>query len=471
MTTYLHEIAGPDMYRRNAFHLTGLSTAADGRAVRERRQRLTTIAESGDEEARAALPAFEELRDERHRLVQELFWYWDIPDHTCGCSPAVHAVHDTAVRRHAKALRLETGSAKHEQSDQAWSEAARKWAELLRRAAVWDHVRYRIEQLGDRRMDEHTVDALRDALPRALLAPVIDLAVAAKSPARLIGHVQRWDGDTGLAHDLLADAAAPLLADLRATVEQAAAHLDADRPAQAAKTLHRTAMPQARRLGVLLPHHRHRETARIHDQIAVLLNNSALSLAQSPERASEEYLTKLFTAALALVVTPQQRKIIKENADNQKAARKAALELAPYGGIEGAARRVTEYLQDGRFAEARAILIVLSRHVADPAEATQIDRLLTQIGTVVGQRPGLAPRRPPASPSRPSPVRTSPTPYPTVSWPRAVTSALVLGALVVWLPFAVGRFLGPVGEIVAGVLWVVGVVTTAIRVHNTVVTK
>jgi hypothetical protein len=459
---YLLEIAGPDMYRQNVFQRTGLSTAADGRTVRERRQRTTTLAQSGDEKAKALLSSFDDLRDEQRRLVQELFWYWDVPEATCGCPRGLHAAHDAAVRQHAKALRLENGSPQRGAVDQAWVEAADKWAQVQRRAALWGHVRHRIERLGDRRMDEQTVEALRDALPRALLRPVIDLAMVAKAPARLVAHAREWDDDAGLADDLLTEAAEPLLADVRTAMDAAVADLDADRPTAAAKVLRASVLPKVRRLDVLLPHDVHRETGRLLDRVAILFNNSALALAQAPSSGSESTISDLFDLALALAVAPQQRTIIKQNADGHRALRAADKELAPYGGFEKASLRVTQCIQDGLFAEARSILVILRRHATDPAEIRQIDSLLAQLRRLLDRPSVYSGSRASFRPAVPSRTRGGGV----VSWPRAVLRAL---RLCWWVLVVLVVVLGPLGmvwEIVAGLLWCLLMITLTVGEHR-----
>ncbi|MET4927006.1 hypothetical protein P3L51_32415, partial [Streptomyces sp. PSRA5] len=86
-TAGLLEAAGPQMYRRNSFRITGLPTSADRRTVRQRQQRITPALELGaDVDLGHSLPvrlddvrgAFDRiLGDPRRRLVDELFWLWD----------------------------------------------------------------------------------------------------------------------------------------------------------------------------------------------------------------------------------------------------------------------------------------------------------------------------------------------------------------------------------------------------------
>lgn len=301
------------MYRDNAFHLTDLPTDADGRAVRERRQRFATLADAGDERARSVLPAFERLRDERQRIVHELLWYWDVPEPACGCPSSLHAAHDDAVRRHAQVLRLEQeATADHDELDAMWSEAARLWIELLRRAAVWDHVRHRIDALGDRRMGESTVDELRDALPRALVVPAAELAVRSENPRRMVRNAARWEVAPGVVAAVLDDAVAPLRDGIEVVADRAAADRSAGELARASRDL-LAVVPRLERLDALLPHTEHRGTARLLDRVAIQLNNTALDLAGPPPKANAKHLDQLYQAARDLIVAADQRSIIDRN--------------------------------------------------------------------------------------------------------------------------------------------------------------
>jgi hypothetical protein len=313
VASHLLALAGPDLYQRNAFHVTGLPTNADGRAVRQRRQRFVTLADAGDDAARAALPAFGDLGDERHRIVHELLWYWEVPEPACACPGTLHAAHDDAVRRHAEVLRLEQARATPDgELDRLWGESAQRWTDLLRRAALWDHLRHRITVLGDRRMDDTTVDELRDALPRALVMPVVELAVRADEPERMARNAERWQLAPGLVADVLAAAVTPLRTSIQAAIDQsAAARRDGD-PAKAAKGLF-DVVPTAKRLAGLLPPDEHRSTARLLDQVAIHLNNTALELVGPPAKATDKDLVRMYSTALELIAAADQRELISKN--------------------------------------------------------------------------------------------------------------------------------------------------------------
>ncbi len=111
-TAHLRDLAGPDLYRRNAFRITGLSTTADPRDIRQRRQQFGVAWQVGTQltdDGPVPLPApasepqvraaFDILADPRQRIIHELFWLWGVTSKSsCTCLNAAHARHDAAVR-------------------------------------------------------------------------------------------------------------------------------------------------------------------------------------------------------------------------------------------------------------------------------------------------------------------------------------------------------------------------------------
>ncbi len=381
VTTHLLALAGPELYTRNAFRVTSLPADAGGPAIRHQRQRLNTLAATGDEQAKRALAAVEELRDARHRIAHELFTEWRAdPKGSCGCSRSLHMAHNLAVGAHATALRLE-GEGRFGVSGRRWSEAAVGWTDVLSRAAFWDHVRHRIKQLGDRRMGEATVAEIREVLPRVLATSIVELAVAAKKPGRLVRHAAAWNFGVRAATDLLADAVTPLTGELKVVLDDAGGQLDAGKPVAAARALLDRAVPKVHRLEQLVPHADNRDTARARDDVAVLLNNCALAAAPGTP------VQKWFDTALGLVVSPAQRTVIENNAAEGRRVKEIDADLARFGltvadgGFETLGKRLTKHLEDGRYAEARQILTVLRKYATDAGERRTIDQLLTRLDT------------------------------------------------------------------------------------------
>jgi len=416
VATRLLEKAGPDLYRRNAFRIAGLSTDVGGRVVREHRQRVLpalavgapvtvggTLSQPVPATPDQIRSAFDALGDAQRRIVEELFWLWETPNASCSCVPSLHQDHDAAVQAHARALdrELDGRSMGREGAvcDELWAEAADGWTALLRRTAFWDHIRHRIRALDDRRLDDSTIDALRDNLPRALVTPMVDLAAAADDPARLAAHAARWQVGQHVVEDLLTEAASPLLETVKAATARADAQLGGGHPLDAAADLHRSAVPALTRLEGLAPHERHRSTATARNRVAVLLNNCAMAAMNRPGRATTDEIRPLFDAAHGLVVEPETRQTIEGNRailDDQEQANR---DLAPFGvtvendGFAVLAERVHHLIKSGRFEEARNILVVLRRYADGPGAALEIDRLLAVLSGT-----GSAPVAPPRAP-------------------------------------------------------------------------
>lgn len=349
----MQELASPDLYRRNAFRITGVDSAADNRSVREHRQRATaSLAVGAPVEAGGELPlptpvtaeqlraAFDDLGDAQRRIVDELFWFWGLPDGGCACAGSLHELHDAAVRGHAGALDRELAARDRALSepemlerDRLWAEAADRWSEVLSRAAIWDHVRHRIQLLDDRRLDESAVDVIRDTLPRTLVTPLVVLAATARHPGRLVTNAARWQVGGTVVADLLADAATPLRAYLRTLVNQIRKQIEgatsetvlAGRPLPKGWTwissilgavdsaLRSSVVPALGRLDELAPHERDHRTAVLRDEVAVLHNNCAAALLGHPRPEAMTKARRLLAIAHRLAVEPETRRTIEIN--------------------------------------------------------------------------------------------------------------------------------------------------------------
>jgi hypothetical protein len=379
------EVAGPRMYRRNAFRLTGLPTDAGPRAVRQRRQRVMPALEAGADvdlghrlpvgpgEVRAAFDLI--LGDPRRRLMDELFWLWDTPEAACGCPRTLHRDHDAAVTAHCAALDMELDSdgftaRQAEQAEQLWSEAARLWGRVLRRAAFWDHVRWRVTALDERQLDESVVGALRDGLPAALVRPLVELA-AAKGESRLAERARAWPRAPRRAvDDQLEEAAGPLYDAVRAAVDQALGPLDEGRPEQAAAVVYERAVPELKRLEALVPHALHRRTAHVRNEAAVLLNNCATALIDRTGPAAAVNAREWLGTAGELATDPRTAEAIRRNGSTLDEIVKT---------FDSIRRRVAELVALGRHDLARSMLRDVRRQLKGAAGTAEIDRMLADL--------------------------------------------------------------------------------------------
>ncbi|MCE6996029.1 hypothetical protein LZG04_14625 [Saccharothrix sp. S26] len=384
----LLEVAGPDLYRRNPFRVTGLRTDAPPREVRARRQlavgvsalvgtapqrdeRLPLPEDPGPEQVRSA---FDELGRGWHRLVGELFWWWGEPG-GCGCAEVVHRLHDDAVHAHAAVLDLEAGGEPGNGSKRArlWREAAQAWGFALAHQDFWSHVDHRVRALADRSLDQSTVDAVREAFARALLGPQVALA-AARGDAELAGLIGEWRLDADVLADARALAARPLVDRLKALIGEFGDLVEARQFGVTARRAPAELAEAVRRLEVALPHRSNPGTARLREQAAVVLNNCALAMLD--QRKPDLLRVKaLLAEAERLAVDEQTRRTVRAN-----------FESVEDGSASVRVDGIDKMLAGGQYLTVARILGQARKRITNPRERARIDFLLREIRDVRSHR-------------------------------------------------------------------------------------
>jgi hypothetical protein len=383
----LLEVAGPQLYRRNAFRITGLPTDADRRTVRHRQQKIIPALEMGiDPDLGHSLPvepddvrrAFDLiLGDPRRRLVDELFWLWDTPDATCGCSPALHVDHDKAVQAHSAALDREAvgdglSDDELDELEVLWAEASTLWNKALRRAAFWDHVRHRITALDDKQLNDSVIDLLRDELPITLVKPLIQLAAKSTTESGWLAEQARsWPIPTVVVDDQLEAAAEPVYEAVKAELSEAVQPLNAGDPYQATELLYEKVLPLLKRLNSLVPASRHRRTASTRNDVAVVFNNCAIRLIDDTGPEAERSARKWLKAAEKLTSDQHTVDLIEAN------TRTLDEIVTAFKTIR---QRVQELRSYGRTDLARQMLRNIRRDMAGSAGVAEIDKMLAELG-------------------------------------------------------------------------------------------
>ncbi|ONH61695.1 hypothetical protein CcI49_05770 [Frankia sp. CcI49] len=238
MTTHGTDLAplrrvSAQLYRQNAFRLTGVPLSATARDIRRQSDMLAILEKTGaplpvpdllplrpepsSADIRAAL---DRLADPRQRLVDEFFWFWPVgggsssgggddsrgadtgedpalaalaagdtqaaarlwaamaenSDRQVPAPDAANALHNVAVLGHLQALdaELTPGS---EPPD--WVLVYRRWGDVLRDHQVWSGLEERIRRAADARLDADLADTIRTGLPAALLSIGAGLAAEA----------------------------------------------------------------------------------------------------------------------------------------------------------------------------------------------------------------------------------------------------------------------------------------------------
>ncbi|MGX7672318.1 hypothetical protein [Plantactinospora sp. DSM 117369] len=377
----LREMAGPDLYRRNAFRVTGLPVDVDRRTARARQQQLTAALRVGadvgwqgssatTEEVRAAFDGV--LGDPRRRLVHEVFAVWGTPD-GCECPAGVHYDHDAAVRAHAAALDVEPADLLAATIAGGlpgqWTAAATAWTKTLRSASFWRHLHHRVERLDDRQLDASAVEALRAELPVALVRPLLRLAASAAYPAPLRKNLGEWPVPARERDRLIEEAAEPLYAELESAVRDLHSRLESGDADEIVTEMRARVKPLLARLEGLAPRDEHRRTDAVRDKVAVLLNNCALAR----HRATGQYKGKVkgwLAEAEKLATDPETRRRVREN-------------LRGFDEADGALNqfrfRVDEIRRTrGRYEAARFLRGILAE-VTDEALAVAIRDMLSDL--------------------------------------------------------------------------------------------
>lgn len=221
----LIDAATKDLFRKNAFRITGLSVDATTREVARHADKLKMLAELGQDPhtQSAAFPmkpppsldeireAIQKLKDPEKRLVDEFFWFWPEEFGNGQSDPAIQALakgdsakaieiwaarengavssatakHNLALVYHVCALDWENYSVKNtveadrrEKMTNYWKGAFSRWENLATNEHFWEQVVARIRQLNEPNLPTGFARRMRATLPEALDKINAELAVA-----------------------------------------------------------------------------------------------------------------------------------------------------------------------------------------------------------------------------------------------------------------------------------------------------
>ncbi|MFB6718740.1 hypothetical protein ACFCV3_01190 [Kribbella sp. NPDC056345] len=322
VVTALREIANRDLYQRNAFHITGLSTGVDRRTTRRRQQHVTAVLEAGADLETSGSTDPDELRiafdrllgDPRRRLVDEVFGEWGRPNGECGCDVPVHQAHDEAVYAHASAIELLLAPPGQQQYLAMWRRAGERWTTAMEDPQFWQHLRNRVLALDDWQLAASAIDQIRSELSAALTGPLLDLATTSEYPARVAKVLEDWPVGGEATQRWVLDAMRPqyeraedaTVALLRRLQQ---GHHEVD---PVISELDRSVLPVYRRLQVMLPSEQHQRTLTLRDDIALVYHNSAVGIANEGS-VHDKRITHLLDQADGYAGTPVMKAKIAEN--------------------------------------------------------------------------------------------------------------------------------------------------------------
>jgi hypothetical protein len=390
-STRMLDVAGPEMYLRNPFRVTGLPTDATSRQVRERRQLVLSaltagaVARTGDTRLPLPVPpsaddvraAFDRLDKTGSRLVDELFWWWGEPG-GCGCAAEVHRSHDEAVAAHAGVLDLEktSGGTPALRAD-GWVNAARAWSEALRHEGMWAHLEHRVVALADRRLDRSTVDGLRGSIAHALLAPQVALAAAGGEPGRAGKLLERWEFDRATLDDARNAAAAHLYDQVDQLRAELLRWLEDGRLDETANRIFKELVPAASRLNQLVPHGRFRRSAVVRNRVAVVVNNTGFALMAVPAEAAGLRVDRLLLEAQRLAVDDDTKTVVHDNQELWRTERSLVVST----GTATPWHDVNTLLAERKYLAAVPLLLKIRDAVNDPHSHRVVVSLLEDIRT------------------------------------------------------------------------------------------
>lgn len=229
----LLDAATPEMFRVNAFRVTGLAVDATPRAINKRSDEIKMMEElgQGKEAHIGALAlktpptvdqirdAIQRLKDPEQRIIDEFFWFWPREFGQSASDPAIKALeggdadtaydiwkmletspteghvamHNVAVLRHLMALEWENHFAKagelteenRHKTEKLWRSAFKRWELLAADDLLWESVSARIKQLDDPRLTSGFARRMRATLPHALDKINAELAVRYAESGRM----------------------------------------------------------------------------------------------------------------------------------------------------------------------------------------------------------------------------------------------------------------------------------------------
>ena len=320
----LLQVAGPDLYRQNAFRVAELPVDATARDLARRQQMVEMAHEAGlpvppgpgralpledGGNSSALAEAMQRLRDPEQRLVDEFFWFWphilrhshDDPALAAlargdaraasdlwlelerSASEANVSMHNLAVLAHVTALDLECAARtrplserEQRQRDAAWSQAYRRWRGLIDYEGFWSRLTARIRDLDDPRLPTGTARRLQATLPLALLSINAQLAAAAAQRGdaadakRQLQTMEQSGLERSAIDEALRRTVEPLRGRLKTICKSSDAEGDADPPHanQAARRVMEQARPILAVADSLLPAG-HPVRDGMHDEVAL----------------------------------------------------------------------------------------------------------------------------------------------------------------------------------------------------------
>jgi hypothetical protein len=218
----LLEYSRPDIYRINAFRISGLNVNATTREISNQVQKNQLMEKYGGKKDNHKSPfpiepppdidklrqALHRLRDPETRIIDEFFWFWphsidteedhaldalsrsDIKtaeslwiNYEATLTESNVSRHNLAVLSHLLVLDIELNGnslAKEESAkrDNYWKDTFKRWLLLIEHEGFWSRLTARVRQMDDPRLTTGFVKRMRESLPTAILQINAQLALS-----------------------------------------------------------------------------------------------------------------------------------------------------------------------------------------------------------------------------------------------------------------------------------------------------
>ena len=220
----LMQAAAPDIYRINAFRISGLNVNASTREISNQIQKNQMLEKYGGklDNHKSPFPiepppdidklrqALHRLRDPETRVIDEFFWFWPHSIDSAIRDNALEALsrndiksaeklwinyeatltesnvsrHNLAVLSHLLVLDIELNGISLQEEDiklrdKYWKNTFKRWKLLLEHEGFWSRLIARVRQIDDPRLTTGFVRRLRKSLPYAILQINASLALKA----------------------------------------------------------------------------------------------------------------------------------------------------------------------------------------------------------------------------------------------------------------------------------------------------
>ncbi len=217
----LIQAAVPEIYRINAFRISGLNVNSSTREITNQLRKNQMLEKYGDVSVKQDSPfpivpppdndqirlALHRLRDPETRLIDEFFWFWPHSPESADSDEALECLsrndiksaeniwinneatqtqsnvskHNLAVLSHLQSLDYELNGQDitNDELEGYWENGFKRWKVLFAHEGFWSRLAARVREMNDPRLTTGFIKRLRESLPSAILQINAKLALNA----------------------------------------------------------------------------------------------------------------------------------------------------------------------------------------------------------------------------------------------------------------------------------------------------